>query len=255
MAMTGSLSSKSAFAYYESRLSPSGFRKNARTFAVSRPRQADSRAGAFPQHNHIFQETSWKMRDAILRVVRRGFVLIIRRVIKPNDRSPMPPSMKKDLIALLPRLRRFACTMTKSPADADDLVQDACIRALMRQDQWNPAFPLDRWVFRILRNLWIDEVRKRQVRIGQGQVPADEATELVSSETGETRFAELELQKKISALPQELALVILVVSVEGYSYKEAAELLDVPVGTVMSRLHRARKQLAQDIVESVGVQS
>lgn len=195
------------------------------------------------------------MNDLVLRVMRRIFVFRILQITLPNDRSPMPQTMKKDLIALLPRLRRFACTMTKSPADADDLVQEACIRALMRQDQWNPAYPLDRWVFRILRNLWIDEVRKRQVRIGEGQIPADETTELVSSETGEARFAERELQQKIASLPNELALVILVVSVEGYTYKEAAELLDVPVGTVMSRLHRARKQLAHDIVETVEAQS
>jgi len=196
------------------------------------------------------------MRDLMLKVVRRVFIHMIRRKTLANDRSSMPPTMKKDLIALLPRLHRFACTMTKSSADADDLVQEACIRALTRQDQWNPAYPLDRWVFRILRNLWIDEVRKRQVRIGKGQVSAEETTELVSDETGEARFAERELQQKISALPNELALVILVVSVEGYSYKEAAELLGVPVGTVMSRLHRARKQLAQDIVEpTVEVQS
>lgn len=195
------------------------------------------------------------MRALILKVVRRVFILMMRQITLSADRPPMSQTMKKDLIALLPRLRRFACTITKSPADADDLVQEACIRALTRQDQWNPAHPLDRWVFRILRNLWVDELRKRQVRTGQGHVPAEETTELVSNETGEARFAARELQHKIASLPNDLALVILVVSVEGYSYKEAAELLDVPVGTVMSRLHRARKQLAQDMLESVVVQS
>ena len=73
--------------------------------------------------------------------------------------------------------------------------------------------------------------------------------------TGEARFAERELHKKITEMPDELGLVVLVVSVEGYSYKEAAELLDIPVGTVMSRLHRARKQLAQDMLEPLGVTS
>ena len=167
----------------------------------------------------------------------------------------MPTTLKQDLIALLPRLRRFAFTIARSAADADDLVQEACIRALTRQDQWNPAQPLDRWVFRILRNVWIDEVRKRQVRTGQGQIPAEDASELISVDTGEARFAERELHKKITEMPDELGLVVLVVSVEGYSYKEAAELLDIPVGTVMSRLHRARKQLAQDMVEPLGVTS
>lgn len=135
----------------------------------------------------------------------------------------MPTTLKQDLIALLPRLRRFAFTIARSAADADDLVQEACIRALTRQDQWNPAQPLDRWVFRILRNVWIDEVRKRQVRTGQGQIPAEDASELISVDTGEARFAERELHKKITEMPDELGLVVLVVSVEGYSYKEAAE--------------------------------
>lgn len=163
--------------------------------------------------------------------------------------------VKQDLIALLPRLRRFALAMTKSAADADDLVQDACMRALSRQSQWDPAQPLDRWVFRILRNLWIDELRKRQVRLGQGHLPAEDATELVSPETGETQFAAQELHQQITALPEELSLVVLTVSVEGYSYAEAAKLLDIPVGTVMSRLHRARKQLAQGIAQTEGAQA
>lgn len=193
--------------------------------------------------------------NVILGFIKSVVTFVIRSKKQSNDRSQMPSSMKKDLIALLPRLRRFALTMTKSAADADDLVQEACIRALSRQSQWDPAQPLDRWVFRILRNLWIDEVRKRQVRMGQGHVPADETQELVSRETGEARLAEMELHDKIAALPEELSLIVLTVSVEGYSYAEAAELLGIPTGTVMSRLHRARKQLAQDIVEKVEVQS
>lgn len=188
-------------------------------------------------------------------VVGYASIYLIHRVPVSNDCARMPTTLKQDLIALLPRLRRFAFTIARSAADADDLVQEACIRALTRQDQWNPAQPLDRWVFRILRNVWIDEVRKRQVRTGQGQIPAEEATELVSVETGEARFAARELHKKITDMPDELGVVVLVVSVEGYSYKEAAELLDIPVGTVMSRLHRARKQLAQDMVEPLGVTS
>ena len=188
-------------------------------------------------------------------VVGYASIDLIQRVPVSNDCARMPTTLKQDLIALLPRLRRFAFTIARSAADADDLVQEACIRALTRQDQWNPAQPLDRWVFRILRNVWIDEVRKRQVRTGQGQIPAEDASELISVETGEARFAERELHKKITEMPDELGLVVLVVSVEGYSYKEAAELLDIPVGTVMSRLHRARKQLAQDMLEPLGVTS
>lgn len=160
--------------------------------------------------------------------------------------------MKSDLIAMLPRLRRFARSLTRSATEADDLVQEACLRALSRSDQWDPTQPLDRWVFRITRNLWISEIRKRGVRMGEGQVPAEETSELVSPVTGEHSVAATELQAQIAALPAELSSVLLAVSVEGYSYAEAAELLDVPIGTVMSRVHRARKTLAAKLSDSGG---
>ncbi|NNE88107.1 MAG: RNA polymerase sigma factor [Silicimonas sp.] len=160
--------------------------------------------------------------------------------------------MKSDLIALLPRLRRFARSLTRSVPEADDLVQDACLRALSRADQWDPSLPLDRWMFRITRNLWISEIRKRTVRMGQGQVPADETHELVSNEGGETAVLAGELRNQIDALPEELSAILLTVSIEGYSYAEAAALFDIPIGTVMSRIHRARKTLAEQIKATAG---
>ncbi len=160
--------------------------------------------------------------------------------------------IKRDMIPILPRLRRFARTLTRSVPEADDLVQEACLRALSRSHQWDPSQPLDRWLFRITRNLWISEIRKRKVRLGEGQVPAEESSELVTTETGEASVAATQLRGKIAALPGELSSVLLVVSVEGYSYAEAAELLDIPIGTVMSRIHRARKTLAERIAEPEG---
>jgi RNA polymerase sigma-70 factor (ECF subfamily) len=164
----------------------------------------------------------------------------------------VPVDMKSDLIALLPRLRRFARSLTRSVVEADDLVQEACLRALSRADQWDPTQPLDRWMFRITRNLWISEIRKRTVRIGQGQVPADETHELVSNDSGEASVMAGELHSQIAALPEELSAILLTVSVEGYSYAEAAQLFDIPIGTVMSRIHRARKTLAAQINEPAG---
>jgi len=155
--------------------------------------------------------------------------------------------LKSELIVLLPRMRRFARTLTRSVPEADDLVQEACLRALSRADQWDPAQPLDRWMFRITRNLWISEVRKRGVRLGEGHVDAEEASELITPETGEAAVASRDLRRQIDALPSELSSVLLAVSVEGYSYKEAADLFDLPIGTVMSRIHRARKALADQI--------
>lgn len=157
--------------------------------------------------------------------------------------------LKRELIALLPRLRRFARSLTRSVSEADDLVQDACLRAIDRADQWDPSQPLDRWVFRIMRNLWISEVRKGKVRLGQGHIPAEEATELRSVDTGETALAAAEVHLHIAALPADWASALLTVSVEGFSYAEAADLFDVPVGTIMSRVHRARKALAARIAD------
>ena len=152
--------------------------------------------------------------------------------------------LSKDLVVLLPRLRRFARTLTGSAVEADDLVQDACIRAISRAELYDPTHPLDRWMFRITRNLWYSELRKRKVRMGTGIVAADESDELVTRETGEARVLADDVHKAVAALPKDLATVLLVVTVEGYSYAEAAELLDIPAGTVMSRIHRARKMLS-----------
>lgn len=160
--------------------------------------------------------------------------------------------IKSDLIAMLPRLRRFARSLTRSVVEADDLVQDACLRALSKADQWDPSQPLDRWVFRIMRNLWISEIRKRSVRMGQGQVPAEDTHELVSPTTGEDSVMATQLQGQIAALPDDLSAILLCVTVEGYSYAEAATLFDIPQGTVMSRVHRARKTLAAQMTDPAG---
>ncbi|MEM7289669.1 MAG: RNA polymerase sigma factor [Pseudomonadota bacterium] len=160
--------------------------------------------------------------------------------------------LKRQLIAALPQLRRFARTLTRSVSDADDLVQEACLTALSKSHMWDPTKPLDRWMYRIVRNLWISEMRKQKVRQGHGQVLADETTELVTHESGETSVIHTQLRATIDALPSELSTILLLVSVEGYSYAEAADLLEIPVGTVMSRMHRARRVLAKQLEETKG---
>ncbi len=175
-----------------------------------------------------------------------------RQLATVTREGEVSTDLKRELTVLLPRLRRFARSLTRSGPEADDLVQEACLRALSRADQWDPAQPLDRWMFRITRNLWISELRKRGVRMGQGQVDAEETTELVTPETGEHQVAARQLKDQIDALPPELSSVLLAVSVEGYSYAEASDLFDVPIGTVMSRVHRARKALAARIAAASG---
>jgi RNA polymerase sigma-70 factor (ECF subfamily) len=156
-------------------------------------------------------------------------------------------ALKKELVALLPRLRRFAISLTRNVADADDLVQEACIKAIQSAASWDPTQGLDRWVFRILRNQWISETRKRGVRLGEGQVDAAETDELRHEATGEHHLAMREIMGRLAALPSGFSEVLLLVAVEGYSYAEAAEMLNIPQGTVMSRIHRARQLLAEEL--------
>lgn len=157
-----------------------------------------------------------------------------------------PDQFKTEMIRLLPRLRRFALSLTRSVPDADDLVQDACAAALQKWHQYDAGQPLDRWMFRIIRNLWISEIRKRQVRQGQGHVAAEDATELQTANADDT-IAARQVHGKVSALPAELSRPLMLVCAEGYSYQEVSELLDIPVGTVMSRIHRARKLLVSTL--------
>ena len=164
----------------------------------------------------------------------------------------MAATLKTELIAMLPRLRRFALNLTRSQSEADDLVQDACVQAIHNSAKWDPNLPLDRWVFRITRNLWISETRKRKVRLGEGHIEAETAGELVAPGSGESDWATSKIMGQINALPEELSSVLLVVVVEGFSYAETAELLDIPIGTVMSRIHRARKSLAQTLLDEKG---
>jgi RNA polymerase sigma-70 factor (ECF subfamily) len=157
--------------------------------------------------------------------------------------SGMPTTIGHDLAAMLPRLRRFALTLCRSPALADDLVQGACEKALAHADSWTPETRLDAWVFRILRNHWIDHLRRtRADPTVLVEVPED-----VADGDGEGRIMSqihlAEVRRAIDALPDEQREVILLVCVEDLAYREAADVLGVPIGTVMSRLSRARQRL------------
>jgi RNA polymerase sigma-70 factor (ECF subfamily) len=134
------------------------------------------------------------------------------------------------IIALLPRLRRFARGLAKTVADSDDLVQAACERALARAHQWQPGTRFDSWMFRIVQTIWIDQMRARAVR---GEADAIDPEAQPTDESVRRAEARMSLEAVQRA-------VLMLVTVEGLSYKEAAETLDVPIGTIMSRLARAR---------------
>ena len=147
----------------------------------------------------------------------------------------------QEIAALLPRLRRFARTITYNREDADDLVQAAVERALGRSAQWEPGTRLDSWLFRIMKNAWIDEVRSR---IRRDRIFAPEADgEHVGDDFAEAHQQRIAIQKAISMLSDDHRIVIGLVLVDGLPYKEAAEVLEVPIGTLTSRLARAREAL------------
>jgi RNA polymerase sigma-70 factor, ECF subfamily len=161
-----------------------------------------------------------------------------------------PVQFRRDLIHLLPRLRRFARTLTRDSADADDLVQAACERAIARQAQWQAGTRLDAWVYTLMRNLWISELRKRKVRKGRGTQDAETSDLPAFLASAEDKTFASQIGRMIEALPEGLSSVLLLVGVEERSYAEAAEILDVPIGTVMSRLSRARAALRDQMNRS-----
>jgi RNA polymerase sigma-70 factor, ECF subfamily len=145
------------------------------------------------------------------------------------------------IIELLPRLRRFARNLTRNPHDADDVVQIAIERALTRLDQWHRDARLDSWLFRIVRNAWIDEVRSRARR--DALFAPEEAGEAVGVAALDREADRLSVEAAMARLPEEQRSAVSLVLVEGLPYKEAALVLDVPIGTLTSRLARGREAL------------
>jgi RNA polymerase sigma-70 factor (ECF subfamily) len=152
-----------------------------------------------------------------------------------------PETVRELIISLLPRLRRFARTLTRTAHDADDLVQITVERALTRLEQWRTDTRLESWMFGIMKNAWIDELRARSRR-DRMFAPA-EAGENVGDAASDAHLHALTLQDAMARLPEEQRLAVGLVLVEGLSYKEAAEIMEVPVGTLTSRLARGREAL------------
>jgi RNA polymerase sigma-70 factor (ECF subfamily) len=153
-------------------------------------------------------------------------------------------SFEDQLASLLPRLRRFAHSLSRDAADADDLTQATIERALKSRDQWQPGSRLDSWAYRIMRNLWIDTARSRSRRTAR-EVPEEEGLN-VGEDPRAAMDASLDLQRVMAAmdrLPAEQREVVALILVEGFGYREVSEMLDLPIGTVSSRLVRGRTAL------------
>jgi len=155
--------------------------------------------------------------------------------------SETSKSIHEQIVVLLPRLRRFARNLTRNPHDADDVVQIAVERALLRSDQWRRDARLDSWMFKIVRNAWIDELRSRGRR--DRVFVAEEAGDNVGVESIESEIARMSVQTAMARLPEDQRVAVSLVLVEGLPYKEAAEVLEIPMGTLTSRLARGREAL------------
>lgn len=155
--------------------------------------------------------------------------------------TPEEQQFRAELVSLLPRLRRFGRAIARHREDADDLVQVAVERALTRREQWEPGTRMLSWMFKIMNNAWIDEVRARTRR--EQIFAPEEAGAHIGVSPMDDHLNALAVRKAIERLNDEQRIAVGLVLVEGLPYKEAAEVLGVPIGTVTSRLARAREQL------------
>lgn len=163
-----------------------------------------------------------------------------------------PPSKEKtaapieDIGALIepeiPRLRRYARMLVRNAAYADDLVQECLLRAVSRFDSWTPGTNLRAWMFTILHNVYVNEVRRAtRMPLASDMSESNPSLETVASQDERLRLRDLD--RAFNQLSDDHRQVILLIGIEGLQYEEAAAVLDVPVGTVRSRLSRAREAL------------
>ncbi len=164
-----------------------------------------------------------------------------------DDRDP-DQAIRQALVRLLPKLRRFCLALTASLADADDLCQSTCERAITRLDRWTPGTRLDSWLYRMAQNLHKNSMRDRanRLRILEEQEP------ILSANTDDLAISPdnievIQMRRHMLALPKAQREVLILICVEGHSYRECAELLDLSPTTVTNRLFQARMSLRQAI--------
>jgi RNA polymerase sigma-70 factor, ECF subfamily len=150
--------------------------------------------------------------------------------------------LQSRIIELLPKLRRFAHSLTRNPHDADDLLQGALERALTHLEQWQADTRLDSWLYTIVKHAWIDELRSRARR----EAPFADAAqaEAVPDPRGDATGTQ-SVEQALACLPEDQRLAVALVLIEGLPYKEAAQIIGVPMGTLTSRLARGRQTLQQ----------
>ena len=156
----------------------------------------------------------------------------------------MEPQIEKEIIALLPRLRRFARALTGTASAADDLAQATVERAIANLDKWQPGTRLDSWMYRIAHNLWRNERRNEATRGAKhGEIEGTSARSVDGERAAVAKLEFAAVSAAIAALPEDQRTALLLVAVEGLSYKEAAEVTGATVAALTSRIARARDTL------------
>jgi RNA polymerase sigma-70 factor (ECF subfamily) len=180
----------------------------------------------------------------------------------PLEDPALRERFERDVLPMLPQLYSAALRLTRNPSDAEDLVQESYLRAYRGFAGFEEGTNLRAWMYRILTNTFINTYRKKQrepvtlpdediedwylyEKLGESGVEASAETTVLE------RIPDEDVQRALEALSEGFRLAVLLADVEGFSYKEIAEILDVPIGTVMSRLHRGRKALEKALWETV----
>lgn len=170
-------------------------------------------------------------------------------IIRPFAKHRSEREIRAALPDLWPRLWRYAMVLTRDRMAADDLAQAACLRAIEKASHYEAGTRVDAWVMRILHRLWLNDLRRDRTQNGINTVQIDD-TELSDPKCDtETNIFHTEVLSKVMALPDAQRETVLLAYFEGYKYKEVAEMLDIPIGTVMSRLAAARAKLTADLGE------
>jgi len=189
-------------------------------------------------------------------------MLMARRASAPPEDPSLKERFEREVLPLLPNLYGAALRFTRNPQDAEDLVQETFFRAFRGFSGFREGTNLRAWMYRILTNTFINSYRKKQRepvtvqdddiedwylydRLGGASVEASAESEVLE------RLPDEDVQRALEALPEGFRMAVLLADVEGFSYKEIAEMMDVPIGTVMSRLHRGRKALQKALWETV----
>ena len=157
---------------------------------------------------------------------------------------------RPDLIEHLPRLRRYARALTGDVTRADDLVQDTLERALVKLDLWQPGSDLRAWLFTLMHHLFLNQIRTHR----SPDSALDEAMDMPVSGGQMEALGARDIYAALARLPEQQREVMLLVGLEQFAYDEAAHILGVPVGTVMSRLSRARERMRQMLAGVPAVQ-